>query len=129
MGTSMMESPSMIEQDAQLPVPRLRKRESNDDEELDDDPAHFRRVRLRYWDKINGAQKCLKNVRDISEESNLDTIGWTAPTVIDPVWKDEEENGRSTSRPSKSALAQIAASFANQSFRPEDSPLTAAGDV
>lgn len=106
----------MIEQDAQLPVPRLRKRESNDDEELDDDPAHIRRVRLRYWDKINGAQKCLKNVRDISEESNLDTIGWATPMVIDPGWKDEEENGRSTSRLSKSALVQIAASFANQSF-------------
>lgn len=111
-----MDSPSMIEQDTQLPVPRPRKRESNDNEELDDDPAHFRRVRLRYWDKINSAQKCLKNVRDISEESILDKISWTAPTVIDLGCKDEEENGRSKSRPSKSTLVQIAASFANQSF-------------
>ena len=46
--TSTME-PKVDVPDTELPMPRPRKRRFVDDEERDDNPADFRRVRLRYW--------------------------------------------------------------------------------
>ena len=43
--------PKVIVQDTQLPTSRPRKRQRIDDEDSDDEPAQFRRVRLRYWDQ------------------------------------------------------------------------------
>lgn len=37
--------------ETQLPAPRTRKRQWTSEEELDDNPAQFRRVRLRYCDR------------------------------------------------------------------------------
>ncbi len=34
-----------------MSTPRSRKRQWKDDEESDDNPALFRRVRVRYWDQ------------------------------------------------------------------------------
>ena len=43
--------PKVVVQDTQLPTSRPRKRQRIDDEDSDDNPAQFRRVRLRYWDQ------------------------------------------------------------------------------
>ena len=48
--TSTME-PKVNVPETELPMPRPRKRRFVDDEERDDNPADFRRVRLRYWDQ------------------------------------------------------------------------------
>ena len=43
--------PKAVLQDRQLPMSRPQKRLRIDDEDSDDNPAQFRRVRLRYWDQ------------------------------------------------------------------------------
>ena len=40
-------------QDNKTVAPHSRKRQRNHEEELDESPAHFRRVRLRYSDQIS----------------------------------------------------------------------------
>ena len=44
--------PEVFMQDTQLPAPRPQKRRWTEDGWLDDNPAQFRRVRLRYWGQI-----------------------------------------------------------------------------
>ena len=43
--------PEVIGQRTQVPRLRSRKRQWKNDEESDDNPALFRRVRVRYWDQ------------------------------------------------------------------------------
>ena len=54
--TTELETASMIAKDTQLPAPRIRMRRSSHSEKLDDSPAQFRRVRLRYCDEDFGVQ-------------------------------------------------------------------------
>ena len=43
--------PKVIVKDTQLSTSPPQKRQRSDDEDSDDNPAQFRRVRLRYWDQ------------------------------------------------------------------------------
>ena len=66
--TSTIE-PKVGVQDTQLPTPASRKRQWIDDEDLDDIPAHFRRVRLRYWDEIHKLGSSLAHTQGVSIEN------------------------------------------------------------
>lgn len=71
---SMIE-PKVVAQDTQLPTPPQRKRQWTEDEELDDNPAHFRRVRLRYWNQSHklGRSPAYQDA-DYSPKSSAKTI-------------------------------------------------------
>ena len=89
--TTEVETASMIAKDTQLPAPRRRKRRSSDNEELDNSPTQFRRVRLRYSDK------------DLDVEQRLDSIkSFRIPSIA------LELDSRK--------FQQLAASFDRQSF-------------
>lgn len=76
--------------ETQLPAPRTRKRQWTSEEELDDKPAQFRRVRLKYC-----AETWLNYLSSRLQQSRLDAIN---------------------QQPGFIKLQQIAASFDRQSF-------------
>ena len=98
--TTEQETASMIAKDTQLPAPRTRSRRSSDSEKLDDSPAQFRRVCLRYCDQYIGVQQKLDLSR-LWSRGRLDLLG-----RLDAI----------SQQPEFVKLQQIAASFDRQSF-------------
>lgn len=121
MGTNTMEVGSMIEQDTQSPAPHPRKGKSNDDERPDDNPAHFRRVRLRCWNQVSSFERdSVKALTDtgftrtfidatLARSFFMDTL---SPNLGRATYADFITTRRAIPR----TLDQVAASFAEQFF-------------
>lgn len=60
--------------ETQLPAPRTRKRQWTSEEELDDNPAQFRRVRLRYCDLYFAFNRLFDAMRQQQELLKLQQI-------------------------------------------------------
>lgn len=63
--------PKSVAQDTQLPTSSPPKRKRIDDEALDDNPAQFRRVRLRYWDQSHAPEFNLAHSQDASADIGI----------------------------------------------------------
>ena len=60
--------PKGVVQDTQLPASSPRKRQRLDNAEIDDNPAQFRRVRLRFWDQNHALGSDLAHSQDASAD-------------------------------------------------------------
>lgn len=100
MSTMGLKPASTNVRETQLPAPRTRKRQWTSEEELDDNPAQFRRVRLRYCDLYFGVQQKL-DLNRLWSRGRLDLLG-----RLDAI----------SQQPEFVKLQQIAASFDRQSF-------------
>ena len=101
--------PKAVAPDKQLPVPRPRKRQWIDDKKVDDNPAQFRRVRLRYWgesqepgDRLAHQQGVPIDTKAVSVESSQG-----ASASHDRLSDAHEKHGMTRSSLSIASLAEI----------------------
>ena len=84
------EPASMTMHDTQLSMPHVRKQQGNENEELNDNPAQFRRVRLRCWDQTFCSHKRDKDLRKSPEVFNDDLPSMTSDNASSSQIEDDD---------------------------------------